>query len=174
MARLLAIILLLAPPGAIAIDILVPTKAPNCPPGNCLIFLRVGPPGQAEQTVTFSVLPAQAGTGLDISGDAPVEFLGFILTSGNNREGVLIADSSAPLTSGANTIPMSSIGWTVESGSAFPAGFFDDAATQEIYRFPVRFFFGGFNAELAFFYNNDQLVPAGNYSSTVVYTLTLP
>lgn len=173
-----AFLALALPAGAGAMHLEVPLD-PNCPPGLCFIYLQVGSPNAQIDTVSFAVPADAVGDGTNIPGNTSVEIAGGFAAPGRNREGLLIADSSSPLTDGAVTIPMTSIGWTVTSGPAFQASSFDGSAAQTLYRFPSAFSdpplsLGGFISTLNYFYENNQPVAPGTYNGTVVYTLTIP
>jgi hypothetical protein len=84
---------------------------------------------------------------------------------------------AALISSSANSIPFSQIRWTSSGngdGTAaqpVPAGSFVAGGTQ----FLANFLRNTWREScLTFFYQNDQIVPAGTYNGRVTYTLATP
>lgn len=104
---------------------------------------------------------------------------GFYRRPGNpNQSAVLsVQVPAALLSSSANSIPFSQIRWTSSGngdGTAaqpVPAGSFVAGGTQ----FLANFLRNTWREScLTFFYQNDQIVPAGTYNGRVTYTLATP
>ena len=136
------------------------------------LHLAVGTLGATVDTVTFTVPPTSVGSGTSIAGSQTVLIQVAARRSGGSggpTTVVLIADSSRPLMSGANSIPITEIGWTSASG-IIPSGNFNGTAAQQIFSF---FAPNGTTSEEdthTFFYANTSVHPAGTYTTTVTYT----
>lgn len=161
-----ALILLTAPLGAGAVSIIIP------PSGQPFAYLQVGTYGSTVDQVTMTVPQGQVGSGNQVAG-TPSIFVAAAARNfpANRREARLTADASTPLTSASNTIPMTTIGWTVQGGSEIAPGTFDGSNSQLVATFISP---GGFYVQKTFYYTNQQPVAAGTYSSRVTYTLTIP
>jgi hypothetical protein len=136
------------------------------------LHLAVGTLGATVDTVTFTVPPGSVGSGTSIAGSQTVLIQVAARRSGGSggpTTVLLIADSSRPLTSGANSIPMTEISWTSANG-IIPSGSFNGTAAQQIFSF---FAPNGTTREEdthTFFYANTSVHPAGAYTTTVTYT----
>jgi hypothetical protein len=136
------------------------------------LHLAVGTLGATVDIVTFTVPANSVGSGMSIAGSQTV-----LIQVASRRSGgaggpttvLLIADSSRPLTSGANSIPMTEISWTSANG-IIPSGSFNGTATQQLFSF---FAPNGTTSEEdthTFSYANTSVHPAGTYTTTVTYT----
>lgn len=139
------------------------------------VKIRVGAEG-AVTTVIHDVPLSLNGDGTPISG-VPA---GVIIEVSARRATapemnkvyyVVTADSSAPLSTGLDTIPFTEISWTSQD-SDIPAGRFDGTSSQVILgptkaKRMIRDF-------LTFAYDNDQAVAAGTYTGSVTYTISIP
>ncbi len=147
------------------------------------VRLRVGATGGAIDVVTFSVPAGSVGNGTPVAGTVTASGVcaaNNVLidaearaTPADSRTATLSADSSMPLSSGADTIPFTEIEWTA-SGYApitIPSGAFSGAAGQVLTSFQ--------NSRRArqchaFSFRNTQIFGAGTYIGRVTYTLTMP
>lgn len=84
---------------------------------------------------------------------------------------IISVDSSMPLSNGSDTIAFSNISWTSRHGD-IPSGSFNASAGQVILG-PTRAFFR-VRDWLTFYYNNSRVVPSGNYTGRVTYTIAIP
>jgi hypothetical protein len=136
------------------------------------LHLAVGTLGTTVDTVTFTVPANLVGSGASVAGNQTV-----LIQVATRRSGgaggpttvLLVADSSRPLMSGANRIPMTEVSWTSANG-IIPAGSFNGTATQQLFSF---FAPNGTTSEEdthTFFYANTSIYPAGTYTTTVTYT----
>lgn len=89
---------------------------------------------------------------------------------GNTRTATLTVDSSTPLSSGADTIPFTQIGWTSD-GTDIPSGTFAGSASQVLTSFTTS---SGRSNCHQFRYLNDSVRSAGTYDGVVTYTLSMP
>ncbi len=122
-------------------------------------------------TVTFTVTAANLGSGTPVTG-APVIR---IHTEGRRGGGpdrtvTLTADSSAPLSNGAATIPFTQISW-VASDADIPSGTFAGAAGQVLVSYTTS---RQVCNNHTFSYANAQVVESGTYTGRVTYTLSMP
>lgn len=136
------------------------------------LHLAVGTLGTTVDTVTFTVPASSVGIGTSIAGSQTV----FIQVatrrsggSGGPTTVLLIADSSRPLTSGANSIPMTEISWTSANG-IIPSGSFNGTTTQQIFSFFAPNGTTRQEDTHTFYYANTGIHPAGTYTTTVTYT----
>ena len=127
-------------------------------------------------TVVHEVPISLNGDGTPISGSPA----GVVIEVSTRRETsrdmnqvyyVITADSSVPLSSGLDTIPFTEISWTSQDGD-IPAGRFDGTSAQVI-RGLTRARWS-ISDRSTFIYDNDQAVPAGTYTGTVTYTISIP
>lgn len=135
------------------------------------LFLQVGTAGATVDTITFDVLdvPGTGSVAGVSSGANPVPVRA-VSTINAGSTITLTADSSIALDDGSgNTIPFSEISWAA-SGD-FLGGRFNDANGQVLRTFTDS---SDNNGNYLFAYDNDTQYPAGNYSGTVVYTLSSP
>lgn len=72
------------------------------------------------------------------------------------------------LRSGTDVIPASAVRWTA-SGDGFADGALSAAAAQTVATWPAS---GAYTGRLAFVFENSWSWPTGNYSLTMVFTLT--
>lgn len=136
------------------------------------LHLAVGTLGPTVDTVTFTVPVDQVGSGTAVSGSQTV-----LIEVATRRSGatggpttvLLVANSSTPLRSGANTIPMTEVSWTSTNG-IIPSGTFNGTTTQQVFSFFAPN--GNFRQEDThiFSYANTGIYPAGTYTGTVTYT----
>ena len=82
---------------------------------------------------------------------------------------LLLVNSSTPLISGTNSIPMTEISWTSGNG-IIPAGTFNGTATQQVFSFFAPNGTTRQEDTHTFFYANSSVHPAGTYTTTVTYT----
>jgi len=168
--RILVIVLLILP-GVIAIPLAQASHISITGPPPQL-HLAVGTLGPTVDTVTFTVPANLVGTGTSIAGSQTV-----LIEVAARRSGgtggpttvLLVANSSTPLTSGANTIPMTEISWTSANG-IIPSGTFNGTATQQVFSFFAPNGTTRQEDTHTFFYANTRVYPAGTYTSTVTYT----
>jgi hypothetical protein len=134
--------------------------------------LAVGALGTTVDTVTFTVPPNSVGSGTSVVGSQTVLIQVAARRSGSSggpTTVLLIANSSRPLTSGANTIPMTEISWTSANG-IIPPGTFNGTATQQLFSFFAPNGTTRQEDTHTFFYANTSIHPAGTYTTTVTYT----
>jgi len=136
------------------------------------LHLAVGTLGTAVDTVTFTLPANLVGNGTSIAGSQTV----LIQVAARRTAGtggpttvLLLANSATPLTSGANTIPMTEISWTSANG-IIPAGTFNGTATQQLFSFFAPNGTTRQEDTHTFFYANTRVYPAGTYTSRVTYT----
>lgn len=136
------------------------------------LHLAVGTLGTTVDTVTFTVPGNLVGSGTSIAGSQTV-----LIEVAARRSGgtggpttvLLIANSSRPLTSGTNSIPMTQVSWTSANG-IIPAGTFNGTAAQQIFSFFAPSGTTRQEDTHSFFYANTNVHPAGTYTATVTYT----
>jgi hypothetical protein len=136
------------------------------------LHLAVGTLGATVDTVTFTVPANLVGTGTSIAGSQAVLIEVAARRSGGSggpTTVLLIANSSTPLTSGTNTIPMTEISWTSGNG-IIPAGTFNGTGTQQLFSFFAPNGTTRQEDTHTFFYGNSNIYPAGTYTTTVTYT----
>ncbi len=136
------------------------------------LHLAVGALGATVDTVTFTVPANLVGTGTSIAGSQAVLIevaARRSAGSGGPTTVLLLANSSTPLTSGTNTIPMTEISWTSGSG-IIPAGTFNGTATQQLFSFFAPNGTTRQEDTHIFHYANSSVYPAGTYTTTVTYT----
>ncbi|MFQ5757162.1 MAG: hypothetical protein ACE5H7_13880 [Acidiferrobacterales bacterium] len=136
------------------------------------LHLAVGTLGPTIDTVTFNVPPGQQGSGTPVAGSQSILVEMAVRRGGFIIIAFLQANSSTPLTSGPNSIPMTEISWTSANG-VIPSGTFNGSASQTVL---VLIAFAGTRRRedtLTFSYANTTAPPAGTYQSTVVYTATV-
>ncbi len=137
------------------------------------LHLAVGTLGSIVDTVSFNVPAGTEGSGTPVAGSQTVLIeMATRRWQGQSAPAVLTADSSIPLTSGTNTIPMTEISWTSANG-VIRNGTFSGAAGQRVLRFRARQGTRRREDTLTFSYANTIAVPAGTYRSTVVYTASV-
>lgn len=136
------------------------------------LHLAVGTLGATADTVTFTVPASSVGIGTSIAGSQTV----FIQVATRRSGGtggpttvLLIADSSRPLTSGTNSIPMTEISWASANG-IIPSGSFNGTATQQIFSFFAPNGTTRQEDTHTFSYANTTVQPSGTYATTVTYT----
>jgi hypothetical protein len=136
------------------------------------LHLAVGTSGATVDTVTFTVPANSVGSGTSIAGSQTV-----LIQVASRRSGgaggpttvLLVADSSRPLMSGTNSIPMTEISWTSANG-IIPSGSFNGTTTQQLFSFFAPNGTTSQEDTLTFFYVNTTVHPAGTYTTTVTYT----
>ena len=136
------------------------------------LHLAVGTLGATVDTVTFTVPGNLVGTGTSIAGSQTV-----LIEVATRRSGgtggpttvLLVANSSTPLASGTNIIPMTEISWTSANG-IIPPGTFNGTATQQLFSFFAPNGVTRQEDTHTFFYANSRIYPAGTYTTTVTYT----
>lgn len=137
-----------------------------------IIGIRVGPP-LGVATVSFNVPAAQVGSGIPITGTPVILIAALARFPASTPPPVftISVDSSAPLTNGTSTIPMTEFSWTSQDGD-IPSGTFQGTASQVI--------FGPATAaivvtdQLTFSYANDRVFDVGTYVGQVTYTAAVP
>lgn len=151
--------------------------------GAAEVWAGAGYSNPTIDTVNFSVPGANVGDGtaiaglengtstaslIDASARAPVS---------NSRTAVWTVDSSQPLTCatpvtcGGTTIPMTKFRWTVSGGNEIVSGAFNGSSNQTLLSFPNSRYVYVYKT---FYYANDEIVPAGQYTGRVVYTVSMP
>ncbi len=133
------------------------------------LHLGVGTLGGAVDTVTFTVPANAVGDGTEIAGSQTVLIEVAVKRSGGSPGSVVLTvDSSAPLTSGPDTIPWDEIRWDSADG-VIPAGSFDTLPKT------LLSFTAGNGATRredthTFFFKNTSVPMAGIYNGTMIYT----
>jgi hypothetical protein len=142
----------------------------NPPPSE--VGLQVGGAGGAVTTVGFALTAANAGTGVAIPGvPATVLVAAWARQTGCAvKNASLTVTTPANLTSGANTIPFSTISWTATDADV-ASGTYASPGTVTLATFT--------NCRLvannhAFSFANVQVYPSGTYNGTATYTVTMP
>ncbi len=148
------------------------------------IYAGAGNSNPTIDTVNFNVPGANVGDGMPIAGgengvpnqtsliDARARSPGNV-----SRTVFWVVDSSAPLvcstpaTCGSTTIALSKIRWTTPAGSEIPSGQFSGAANQALFSFQTSRYVYTYQT---FYFANDEIYPAGNYSGRVTYTVSMP
>ena len=127
-------------------------------------------------TVTHDIPVANIGDGTPITGEPTLVVVEVSARRAARRDSnrmsfVVTADSSTPLSNGTYTIPFADISWVSADGD-IPAGRFDGTTDQEILgatkaRYMVT-------DRLTFSYDNTRYPPAGLYTGSVTYTVSIP
>lgn len=138
--------------------------------GNTVDTVRFTVPGGSvgSGTPVVGVEPGQAATLIDARGRAP---------GSNSRTVIWTVDSSAPLqcatpaTCGTTSIPMTKLRWTVSGGNEIADGSFSGSTNQSLHTFRTS---RNVAVYKTFYFINDELVPAGQYTGRVVYTVSMP
>lgn len=140
------------------------------------VYLQVGSEGAAVDTVSFDVTPASMLNNAQVAGQPPILIIARARSAPPGRSAAtLTVDSSTPLTSGAESISFSQIGWTSSNPGEIAPGGFTGGTTQTIAEFQTHPGEGEeIQAELSFYYLNQQPVGEGTYTGRVVYTLSMP
>jgi hypothetical protein len=145
----------------------------NGPPPQ--LHLAVGSLGTTVDTVAFNVPSGSEGSGVPIAGDQPIVIEVATRRGGGSGGGptnvLLTVNSSAPLTSGPNTIPLTEISWTSANG-IISSGNFNGTSNQLLLGFFAPNGTTRREDTLSFFYANSTVPVAGTYSGTVIYTAT--
>ena len=158
------------------------------------LILQVGANSATINTVNFTVAGASVGNGTAVNSTnvtpaSPTCPANTVLidaqarsTAALPRTATLSANSSAPLTSGALTIPFTQFAWTsstpggggngcLAAPTTIPSGTFSGGAAQNLISF-------GTSQRAcicaAFRYLNQSVVSAGTYTGRVTYTLAMP
>ena len=127
-------------------------------------------------TVSHDVPIANIGDGTPITGEPTLVVIEASARRAARRDSnrvrfVVTADSSIPLSNGTYTIPFADISWVSADGD-IPAGRFDGTTNQEILgRTRARFMV---TDRLTFSYDNTRYLPAGLYTGSVTYTVSIP
>jgi hypothetical protein len=136
------------------------------------LALAVGALGTTVDTVTFTVPANSVGNGTSVAGSQTV----LVQVAARRSAGtggpttvLLLANSSRPLTSGSNAIPMTEISWASTNG-IIPSGTFNGTATQQLFSFFAPNGTTRQEDTHTFFYANTSVHPVGTYTTTVVYT----
>jgi hypothetical protein len=127
-------------------------------------------------TVTHDVPITNIGDGTPISGEPTMVVIEASARRAARRDSnrvrfVVTADSSVPLRNGTDIIPFMDISW-ISSDGDIPSGRFDGTSDQEI--------LSGTKARymvidrLTFSYDNTRYPPAGIYTGSVTYTVSIP
>lgn len=155
------------------------------------IYLRVGRTGATDSLVTFTVTPANAGSG-PINGtapanagarsaaqtpnfpDCPANNVRIVARAranpANSRTATLSVSSTGTLSAGVPSIPLTKIDWLSDSPE-IPAGVFSGIAGQALTSFQNSREVG---ACLQFRFLNDTVYPPGTYTGSVTYNLSMP
>ncbi len=150
-----------------------------------IVFIKKGAPSEVRvtigadtgvTTVNYDVTATMSGDGTPISGTPAGVLIQVSSRKATAKElnrvyYILTADSSVPLTNGVDTIPFTNISWTSQDGD-IPDGRFDGTSSQVILG-PTR------SREQVsdwhtFTYDNVLSLPAGVYTGTVTYTISIP
>ena len=151
--------------------------------GAAEVFAGAGASNNTIDTVQFKVPGANVGDGTAIAGlengttttsliDASAR-----APAANSRTAVWTVDSSQPLTCitpatcGGTTIPMTKFRWTSSGGNEVASGSFNGSTNQNLFSFQNSRYVYVYKT---FYYINDEIVPAGQYSGRVVYTVSMP
>ena len=150
-----------------------------------IVFLKKGAPSEVRVTVgadtgvttiNYEVPAVVSGDGTPISGTPAGVRIQVSARRATAREMnqvyyILTADSSIPLTNGVSTIPFTEISWTAQDGD-IPDGRFDGTSSQIILGLTrARWQVSDFHT---FTYDNTLALPAGVYTGTVTYTISIP
>jgi hypothetical protein len=148
------------------------------------IYAGAGNSNPTIDTVSFTVPGANVGDGTPIAGaENGVANQTSLIDARARSPGATpktvfwVVDSSQPLvcntpaTCGSTTIPLSKIRWTTPAGSEIPSGQFTGAANQSLYSFQTSRYVYTYQT---FYFANDEIYPAGNYTGKVVYTVSMP
>lgn len=136
--------------------------------------LTTGTPLDMASTANTTVSPE---TGKQICPAATDVFIGglYRLNLLSNGTATLSVSTATPLSSGANSIPFTEIGWQSvginDTSPTVPSGTFAGTANQQLASFQDGIWFEGC---LRFRYLNSQPYPAGTFTGTAVYTLSAP
>lgn len=137
--------------------------------------IRVGAVS-GETTVVHTVPVANIGDGTPIAGSPQYVVIEVSARRASVWDAwgtnfVVTADSSTPLSNGAEPIYFNEIRWTSELGD-IPDGRFDGSSAQVI--LPPTGAFWQVSDRLTFIYDNNRVVSAGTYSGSVTYTVSIP
>lgn len=150
-----------------------------------IVFFKKGAPSEVRvkvgadtgvTTVNYEVPGVMNGDGTPISGEPAGVLIQVSARRATAREGnqvyyILTADSSVPLTNGVSTIPLTEISWTAQDGD-IPDGRFDGTSSQIILGLTrARWQVSDWHT---FTYDNTLVLPAGVYTGTVTYTISIP
>lgn len=135
---------------------------------NPIVRLRVGS-GSGISVINFDVPGSGVGSGVPVEGDSSVRV---VMTSrfSSPQAMSITVDSSAGLIDGSNSIPVSEVSWTSTDGDV-PASNFSGSTNQSVFTFTSS---QRLRDRLTFSYANSTVVPAGEYSGRVIYTVVLP
>jgi hypothetical protein len=127
-------------------------------------------------TVVHDVPASMTGDGTPISGTPAgvlIEVSARRATFGEwlNTRYIVTADSSTPLSNGSSTIPFTDISWTSQDED-IPSGRFDGSSAQVILGATRAFY--QVRDWHTFSYDNTRVLPAGVYTGTVTYTVSIP
>jgi hypothetical protein len=150
-----------------------------------IVFIKKGAPSEVRvtvgadtgvTTVNYEVPAVMSGDGTPISGTPAGVLIRVSARRATSQElnqvyYILTADSSVPLTNGVNTIPFTEISWTAQDGD-IPAGRFDGTSSQIILG-PTRSRWQVSDWH-TFTYDNTLTLPAGVYTGSVTYTISIP
>jgi len=78
---------------------------------------------------------------------------------------------STPATCGGTTIPMTRFRWTASGADGVPSAAFDGSSNQLLSTFRDSSYHAVYKT---FYYANDEIYPAGQYTGRVVYTVSMP
>jgi hypothetical protein len=128
---------------------------------------------RAELTLsptTINFADANPTTSPLVAADSVVNVTAKVRT-GSASTATLKALAGGDLTSGTDTIPISSVSWTA-SGSPFIAGTMNKTTAQDAATFSTGN--GSFTGSYTFTFANNWSYSPGNYTQTVTYTLIAP
>lgn len=134
------------------------------------LHLAVGTLGGTVDTVSFAVPPGSEGSGVPVTGSAPV-LIEVATRRGGGAGGTiafLLANSSNPLTNGPFTIPMTEISWTAVG--QIGAGTYNGTTNQLLLIFWAGNGIRRREATHTFSYANTTTPVGGTYTGTVTYT----
>ncbi len=147
------------------------------------VYVGAGYSNNTIDTVSFNVTGSNVGSGTAVAGlENGIQTNSLIDASArapisNSRTAICTVDSSqpltcaTPLTCGSTTIPMTKFRWRVSGGTEVSAGTFNGTSSQSLASFLNSRYV---NVYKTYYYNNDEIVPAGQYTGRVVYTISMP
>lgn len=147
------------------------------------IWVGAGNSTNSIDTVVYTVPGANVGDGTAIAGaengtsattliDASARAPG-----SNSRTAIWTVDSSQPLvcstpvSCGSTTIPLTKFRWTVSGGTEIASGTFSGTSNQSLTSFRNSRYVYVYKT---YYFANDEVIPAGQYTGRVVYTLSMP
>lgn len=147
------------------------------------LYVGAGYSSGAIDTVTFRVPGMAAGDGTPVAGlenstqpSTLVDAFARAPAQGNPTV-FWTVDSSQPLvcatpaSCGGTTIPMTKFRWVASGDGAISSGAFDGSTSQLLFAFRNSSYYASYKT---FYFANDEIYPAGQYTGRVVYTVSMP